>query len=168
MIDPALCTVAPASESPQAASQESAAQTFGNDASSVVNAVTPTSPRSTPAPGVENTPLQTRPPKPSSFSHDIIEKAHASIQAVPKKQTLGETLMDIQRYYLSNQSLSFAEKRCSGRMLLLYVKNPDKSLLYPTVVSLLRSSSLGSGPRKSTSSKLLLLKEMLLVKKTIL
>jgi hypothetical protein len=112
-IDPQLFSPAPAPPAtPCANSQNSSTVTpsrvFGSDITSMVNEVPASQLPQAPTPGIKNTPVQTpaRPPKSSTFSKDILDKARASIQAVPKKRTLGETLMDIQRYAQSVLSLS--------------------------------------------------------------
>jgi hypothetical protein len=103
-IDPQLLSPAPVPSDILANSQNAPTATpsraFGSDVTSTINeAEPPIQPPLTPTPGIENTPTQNRLPKSSVFSKDILEKARASIQAVSKKRTLGETLMDIQRLH---------------------------------------------------------------------
>jgi hypothetical protein len=47
-------------------------------------------------PSTDMTPVTPRPPKPSLYAHEAIEKPHASISKVPTKRMLADTLMDIQ------------------------------------------------------------------------
>lgn len=101
LIDPQLLAISLPAPGPVPSEIPTApSRVFGSDIGSTVNEAVPTlQPPPTLTPGIENVPIQTpsRTPKPSTFSNDILAKARASIQAVPKKRTLGETLMDIQR-----------------------------------------------------------------------
>ena len=106
LIDPQLLAISSLARVPmemshtnsQIAPTGTPSRIFGSD---MANEAVPASQDSqlppTPTPGIENIPIRTQTPKPSTFSNDILAKARASIQAVPKKRTLGETLMDIQR-----------------------------------------------------------------------
>jgi hypothetical protein len=125
LIDPQLLALsaqtAPApsvpSEIPPANSQTPIAtpsRVFGNDIKSIVNEAVPVSQPPPMTPGTEN--IKTRTPKASTFSNDILAKARASIQAVPKKRTLGETLMEIQRLAYFNKLYCCFLMRNAGRM----------------------------------------------------
>jgi hypothetical protein len=81
LTDPQLCASVPTHSdvhltTPEIQETATSTRVFGNDAMSGAN-IAPSIPQppATPAPGVENTPPRTRPPKPSSFGRDLIEKA---------------------------------------------------------------------------------------------
>lgn len=50
-----------------------------------------------PQPTQATTPARNKLPKSSSFSHDALQRARASISSIPKKRTVVDTLIDLQR-----------------------------------------------------------------------
>ena len=92
------------------------------------------------APKMLTTPARHRPLKSSSFSHDVLQRARASISSIPKKRTVVDTLIDLQRYAALLVNFSLSQSFFAVKTYMLNDRNPA------------RNSSLTS--RKSSSQNL--------------
>jgi hypothetical protein len=98
-----------------------------------------------PQPTQVSTPAKNRPPKSSTFSHDALQKARASISSIPKKRTVVDTLIDLQwcvvlMVYFSESHMFFAVKT-----YMLNDRSPTRNSFLTNRGFFSRNSSLGYG-----------------------
>ena len=94
------------------------------------------------------TPAQNRPPRSSSFSHDALQRACASITSIPKKRTVVDTLLDLQRYAVLLINFSQSQSFFAVKTYMLNNRNPARNSSLTSRESSSRNLSIKFGHRE--------------------